>query len=325
MSHRIHSNARTTPVIRQEIRDSTLSDEMLATKYNITKQTARKWKKREDTGDKSHRPHTLQTTLSSEQEAIVVELRKTLLLPLDDLVAITKEFINKNASRSGIARCLTRHKVSRLKDLIPEEESSKKPTKGFKDYAPGFIHVDLKYLPKMPDQGARSYLFVGIDRATRWVYMEVLPDKTAKQAERFLKRLISKAPFIINKVLTDNGKEFTDRFCATGQRKPTGNHLFDKVCVANDIEHRLTKARSPQTNGMVERFNGRIAELVNQTRFSSIAELRETMSQYLQIYNNYIPQRALEHKAPVEAMKEWQNKSPDSFKKRVYKQAGLDN
>jgi len=45
---------------------------------------------------------------------------------------------------------------------------------------------------------------------------------SATFAGGFLKRLIDKAPFIINKVLTDNGKAFTDRFCATGKRSPTG-------------------------------------------------------------------------------------------------------
>ena len=39
-------------------------------------------------------------------------------------------------------------------------------------------------------------------------------------------------------------KEFTDRFCATGQRQPTGAHAFDRVCTANRIEHRLTKPRT---------------------------------------------------------------------------------
>ncbi|CAD7847161.1 MAG: Mobile element protein, partial [Olavius algarvensis Gamma 1 endosymbiont] len=46
--------------------------------------------------------------------------------------------------------------------------------------------------------------------------------KSATAAGGFLKRLIDKAPFTINKLLTDNGKEFTDRFCATGERHPTG-------------------------------------------------------------------------------------------------------
>ena len=56
----------------------------------------------------------------------------------------------------------------------------------------------------------------------RWVYVELLQDKPAASAGGFLTRLIDKVPFAITKVLTDNGKEFTDRFCATGQRQPTG-------------------------------------------------------------------------------------------------------
>jgi len=46
--------------------------------------------------------------------------------------------------------------------------------------------------------------------------------KSVTSAGGFLKRLIKQAPFKITKLLTDNGKEFTDRFCATGERHPTG-------------------------------------------------------------------------------------------------------
>ena len=77
----------------------------------------------------------------------MVEVRKSALLPLDDLLAVVKEFINPDASRSALDRCLRRHKVSRLADLRPKDETPKKPSKGFKDYAPGFVHVDVKYLP----------------------------------------------------------------------------------------------------------------------------------------------------------------------------------
>ena len=50
--------------------------------------------------DKSHRPHNLKTTLSQTEEAIVVELRKSLLLPLDDLLVVIREFIQPKMSRS---------------------------------------------------------------------------------------------------------------------------------------------------------------------------------------------------------------------------------
>jgi len=324
MSYTIHSQARTTPIIRREIRDSELTQKALAKKYGVTRLTIRKWQHRESVEDRSHRPHNLSTTLSPLEEEIVVALRKTLLLPLDDLLAVTREFINSKVSRSGMDRCLRRHGVSRLQDLIPQEEGSKKPVKTFKDYAPGFVHVDVKYLPRMPDQKHRSYLFAAIDRATRWVYLEILPNKSATQAQRFLERLIKKTSFKIEKVLTDNGKEFTDRYCVTGQRAPTGHHPFDTVCTAHDIDHRLTKVRSPQTNGMIERFNGRISELIHQTRFESIAELTLTLTRYMGIYNHHIPQKALNHRPPIEALKTWQAKMPDRFKKRVYKHTGPD-
>jgi len=155
--------------------------------------------------------------------------------------------------------------------------------------------------------------------------LEILPNKSATQAQRFLERLIKKASFKIEKVLTDNGKEFTDRYGATGQRTPTGRHPFDTACKAHDIDHRLTKVRSPQTNGMIERFNGRISELISQTRFQSIAELTRTLTRYMRIYNHHIPQKALHHQPPIEALKIWQAKTPDRFKKHVYKHTGPDS
>jgi len=48
----------------------------------------------------------------------------------------------------------------------------------------------------------------------------------------------------------------------------------------NRSEHRLTKPRTPQTNGMIERFNGRIAEVLATTRFDSaehFAEYHQTL------------------------------------------------
>jgi hypothetical protein len=129
-----------------------------------------KWRRRERPEDGSHRPHTLHTTLNPAQEAVVVILRESLLLPLDDLLAITHEFLNPAVSRSGLSRCLRRHGVSRLSDLrIREYGSDTPPVKTFKDYEPGFVHVDVKYLPQMPDEEQRQYLFAAIDRATRWV------------------------------------------------------------------------------------------------------------------------------------------------------------
>lgn len=149
-------------------------------------------------------PHNLQTTLTPAQEAVVVQLRRLLLLPLDDLLAVTREFLNPDVSRSGLDRCLRRHDVSNLKALLPKTPSEARKT--FKTYEPGFVHVDVKYLPQMADETTRRYLFVAIDRATRWVFVRILPAKTAANARRFLRDLHRACPIRIAKILTDNEK-----------------------------------------------------------------------------------------------------------------------
>ena len=72
----VHPVARTTPRTRMEMRSSADSSAELAKRYNVSVATARKWKGRDDSQDRSHRPHTLGTTLSAAQELLVVELRR---------------------------------------------------------------------------------------------------------------------------------------------------------------------------------------------------------------------------------------------------------
>jgi transposase InsO family protein len=170
----------------------------------------------------------------------------------------------------------------------------------------------------------RRYLFVAIDRATRWVFLHIYNDMTDRSSVDFLRRLKLASPIKIIKLLTDNGSQFTDRF-STKDKKPSGQHAFDNVCAGMGIEHRLAPPRHPQTNGMVERFNGRISELLQQTRFDSRADLETTLLNYLKLYNHHIPQRAIGVKTPIQALKEWQQAKPELFVKRVYDQTGLDS
>ena len=75
----LHKNARTTPAIRAEIAASNESTRALAKRFGVSELTIAKWRKRASVNDLPHTPHRLQTTLSPAQEAIVVELRKSLL------------------------------------------------------------------------------------------------------------------------------------------------------------------------------------------------------------------------------------------------------
>ena len=321
MKINLHANATTTPKSRAYIQQSTRSDRGLALELGVTVDTVRRWRKRSDVMDRSHTPHRLQSVLTPAQEAVVVQLRETLLLSLDDLLVTVREFINPAVSRSGLDRCLRRHEVANLRDLMPKVEGEAAPKKSFKDYEPGFFHMDIKYLPQMVDETARRYLFVAIDRATRWVYLRIYNDQSEVSSTDFLRRLREASPIKIVKLLTDNGSQFTDRFTSR-KKEPSGKHAFDRECALLGIEHRLIPPRHPQTNGMVERFNGRVSDILATTRFNNREQLATTIARYAVLYNQHIPQKALAHRTPLEAARQWQKDKPELFVKSVRKLPG---
>jgi len=147
----------------------------------------------------------------------------------------------------------------------------------------------------MSDEAERRYLFVAIDCATRRVFMDIYADQSDSCSSAFFNKVKMACPLTIVKLFTDNGSQFTDRFTrkkkdpVSGDHIPSGKHVFDVLCTQLAIEHRHIPPRHPQTNGMVERFNGRISKIVRQTRFGSRAELESTLRNYLKIYNHNIP------------------------------------
>jgi transposase InsO family protein len=144
-------------------------------------------------------------------------------------------------------------------------------------------------------------------------------------------------PLRIRTILTDNGKEFTDRLFGLRKRAATGRHEFDLLCGDLGIEHRLAPPQHPQTNGMVpshgfqenrcratERFNGRIEEVLQSHHFRSGEELETTLQRYVLLYNQQLPQSALGSKTPLQAMKDWHKLKPDLFRKQPYHLPGCD-
>ena len=131
------------------------------------------------------------------------------------------------------------------------------------------------------------------------------------------------------------GKEFTDRLFASRAQAPSGTHEFDQFCAELGIEHRLTPPKSPQTNGMVERFNGRISDVLKTNRFDSALDLEQTLMRgrspfsrtngvHGSLYNTQLPQSALGSRTPMRAMKDWHKSHPHLFVKTPRNRPGRD-
>lgn len=69
------------------------------------------------------------------------------------------------------------------------------------------------------------------------------------------------------------GKEFNNQLFASWTRAASERHEFDPLCTELGIVHRLTLPKLPQTNGRVERFNGRIDEVPKTNRLDSALDL----------------------------------------------------
>jgi transposase InsO family protein len=112
-------------------------------------------------------------------------------------------------------------------------------------------------------------------------------------------------------------------FCVYANAQ-SGRHEFDRLCAELDIEHRLTP-RSQNPNGMVERFNGRIEDVLQSHHFRSGEELEATLHRYVWLYNQQLPQTAWGTKTPLQTMKDWHKLKSEIFKKQPYYRQGCDS
>ena len=179
-------------------------------------------------------------------------------------------------SRSSLHRCLKRHGCS----VFPKKEASTSTSKKkFKQYPIGYFHIDIA---EVRTAEGKLYLYVAIDRTSKFAYAELHKSQTKMIAAEFLGNLIKAVPYKIHKVLTDNGIQFTNH----DHHKNAFTHIFERVCNEHQIEHRKTKIKHPWTNGQVEHMNKTLKEaIVHSFYYASHDELKHHLHAYLMAYN----------------------------------------
>ena len=136
---------------------------------------------------------------------------------------------------------------------LPVEET-KAQRKRFKTYEIGYVHIDSC---ELRHADGKLVMFLAIDRVSKFTYVEFHDSAGKMEGSAFLKNVVEVFPYKIHTVLTDNSMAFADlpKNRDGPSRRRLEPHVFDRVCIANGIEHRLTKLYHSWTNGQAEGMN----------------------------------------------------------------------
>ncbi|VEH37208.1 transposase, ISSod13 [Legionella sainthelensi] len=147
--------------------------------------------------------------------------------------------------------------------------------------------------------GSQDTFYVGTLKGVGRIYQQTFVDTYSKVA--FAKLYTTKTPITsadllndkvlpffeqhdlpILRILTDRGTEYCGK---------VEQHDYQLYLAINNIDHTKTKANSPQTNGICERFHKTILQEFYQVTFrkkiyESIDELQKDLDEWMDYYNN---------------------------------------
>jgi transposase InsO family protein len=278
----------------------------VAVEIGVARSTLHRWIGRylaESVGglaDRSHRPHSCPHQVDSQVEAAVAEMRRKhprwgskrirmelVRRPVEGVVVPSERTVNRILARNGLARPRPR---KRPKDSFKRFERPGPMQLWQIDIVGGIVLVD-------PNTGVlrEAKVVTGVDDHSRFCVLAKVVERATSRAVclGFAEALARHG--VPEEVMTDNGKQFTDRFGKGGEV------MFDRICRKNAIKHRLTEPQSPNQNGKVERFHGTFRPdfLDVSEPFESVEQAQTAVDAWVSNYNADRPHQGLDDKQPV--------------------------
>jgi len=174
------------------------------------------------------------------------------------------------------------------------------------------MEIDVKYVPGFV-AGRQYFQYTAIDVASRWRHLAVYEEQSNNHSVIFLKEVLSRFPYRVTAVKTDNGSIFTNRYLGTNNRSDLTVktlHPFDLFCAEKSIIHYLIDPGKPAQQGTVERSHRSDQEtLYDRNAFKDLADLQRKLRRWNMEYND-LEHCGLGGKTPNEALDDQKSKPP---------------
>jgi transposase InsO family protein len=285
---------------------------VVAAQFGVSRQTLHTWLARfRKSGlgglmDRSHRPARCSHQASVQVETWVCEMRRehprwgprriahelALVVP-GEVAAPSRTTVHRILCRHGLIEARSRQR--KRSDYIRWEREAPMALWQM-DIVGGVFLVD----------GTECKVVTGVDDHSRVaVIASVVPRATGRAVCLAFAEALRRFG-VPDEVLTDNGKQFTDRFGKGGEV------LFDRICRDNGITHRLTQPASPTTTGKVERFHQSLRrELLDDCPpFVSVLAAQAALDTWITGYNCERPHQSIDMACPVDRFAPSQHDRP---------------
>jgi transposase InsO family protein len=150
------------------------------------------------------------------------------------------------------------------------------------------LAVDTFFVGTLKGVG-KLYLQTAIDCHSRYAWARLYPSKLPVTAVHLMNNDViptfESHGTKIDTVLSDNGREFCGR---------PDQHPYELFLQLEDIEHRTTRVKRPQSNGIVERLHRTLLDEHfrvegRRTWFETVEEMQAVLDTYLEGYNQRRP------------------------------------
>jgi transposase InsO family protein len=282
----------------------------VADELGVSRATVYKWLRRfreegeDGLRDRSSRPRRSPRRLAPELEAAIVRARVQRRYGPHRLAPLL------GLPRSTIGKVLVRAGYARLRDT---DRTSGVPIRYVRERPGELLHQDHKKLGRIPPGGGHRFLGraqgkrnargrspgydhfeVIVDDASRVGCVVPVPDESGASAARALTEaaiFFAERGVRIERVLTDNGKAYTD------------SRLYAEALDAIGARHKRTRAYRPQANGKAERFiKTMLAGWAYGRRYRSNHERLASLPRWVDFYNHRRPHASLDGRVPMDVL-----------------------